>query len=391
MQRLFFLIIILFAVEGSCYAQFQALQKLPWYPTSSCNSSIATTTKPVASEVVTTNVLDELSAALRSNRYSEVADELYPRAIREGYQRNAALYNNARRALRQLMREDATDNSWKKMQQLYADRFTNIGKDAYQYINNLEGNTWSEEQLTNEYVYALTTNPNRVNECYDATLKLVKEAKGRVDMAIILQGMFAPLNRASVANSDITRQLSEPYGEIKNWLDASEQFMEREHSNDYIANYPQATLAQVRNECNRVIALNINTQRKEEQQKKEELDEEYAAARALFTKGQYTEAYNACNEALRRHPSPDLRALKSTILQTCGTKASNAQDRVAFYIAAYEAGRGGASQAVLNGILEAIRANLFMSGIAGTTHTTRRPMIIRQRIWTIEELKEKSN
>lgn len=391
MQRLFLFIIILLVVKGSCNAQFKALQNLPWYPASNGHTSVVVSSNPAASEIVTTNVLDELAAALRANRYSEVADDLYARALSEGYQRNAALYNNVRRAIRQLMRQDATDASWQKMQKLYSDRFNNIGKDTYQYINNLEGSTWSDEQLMNEYVFALTVNPNRVNECYDATLKLVKEAKGRVDLAIILQGMFAPLNRASVANADITRQLSEPYSEIKNWLDASEQFMEREHSNDYINNYQQATLAQVRNECNRVIAQNTNAQRKEEQQRKEELDQEYVAARALFTQGKYTEAYNACNEALRRHPSADLRALKSTILQTCGTKASNAQDRVAFYIAAYEAGRGGASQAVLSGILEAIRANLFMSGIAGTTHTTRKPMIIRQRIWTIEELKEKSN
>ena len=387
MQKFLFVITIILANYGfGCNAQFRALQNLPWYPKANGSRSVATA---APSQTSTSNVLDDLNAAFNAGRYSDVVYALYPQALKEGYQRNAALYNNTRRALRQLMREDGTDGSWRQMQSLYADRFRNVGRETYEYTNNLEANTWSDEQLQNEYVLALSNRPDAYNDSYVGTLRIVEQAQGRLDLAIILQGMFAPLNRASVAHPEISSNLSDPYQSILRWIDASESFMTREHNQEYITHYPQSTIESVRKECLRVINSNLANEKAKVQQQKEELDQEYVAARNLFNKGQYTEAYNACNEALRTHSNADLRALKSNILQTCGTKASNAADRVAFYIAAYDAGRGAVSAQVLSGILDAIRANLFMSGIAGTTHTTRRPMIIRQRIWTLEELKEK--
>lgn len=373
-------IIILLTMPGM--AQFRALQNLPWYPTSSSREITTATDMPRS-----TNVLDQIVESFNAGKYAEVAHTLYPRAIQEGYQRNATLYNNTRRALRQLMREDATDDSWQRMQQLYRDRFKNLGTEEYEYRNSLETATWSNEQLQNERIAALAAMPDRYQDAYQCAMQLSNQNDGRIDLAIVLQGMFAPLNRANAAHPEIASDLTEPYQHVLRQIDFASTYMEASHRKEYLAYYPQTTLEQVRNECLRVISNNQAAEQYEYQKLSREIASDYSEALSAYRNKNYSRAYQLCNQALAEHNTPELHILKSNILQTCGNSASSTADRVAFWCAAYETGRGYVSQTVLNQLLDALQTNLFMSGVAGTRHKTSSQIVITQQIWTLDQLK----
>lgn len=369
-----------------CMAQFRALQNLPWYPTSSSREITTTTTASRA-----TNVLDQIVESFNAGQYAEVVHTLYPRAIQEGYQRNATLYNNTRRALRQLMREDMTDDSWQRMQQLYRDRIKHLGTEAYEYRNSLESATWNDEQLQNERIAALAAMPDRYQDAYQCALQYSNQKDGHIDLAVVLQGMFAPLNRANAAHPEITSDLTDPYQHILRQIDFASTYMETSHRKEYLAFYPQTILEQVRNECLRVISTNQAADQYEYQQQQKEVASDYAEALSAYRKKNYSRAYQLCNEALRQHNTNELHILKSNILQSCGNSATSTADRVAFWCAAYEAGNGYVSSAVLAQLLDALQTDLFMSGVAGTRHKTSSQLIITQQIWTLDQLKSRTS
>jgi len=365
-----------------CMAQFRALQNMPWYPTSSSREIAPSMDSPHSS-----NVLDQIVESFNAGKYAEVVHTLYPRAIQEGYQRNANLYNNTRRALRQLMREDVTDDSWQRMQQLYRDRFKNIGRDPYEYRNNLETATWSDEQLQNERIIALASMSDRYQDAYQAAYQYSNQADGHVDLAVVLQGMFAPLNRAHAAHPEIAPDLTDPYQHVLRQMDLASTYMETSHRQDYLAYYPQTVLEQVRKECLRVISANQAAEEYEYRRGQEARASEYAEALAAYRKKNYSQAYQLCNEGLRSHNTTELHILKSNILQSCGNAATSTADRVAFWCAAYEAGKGYVNSAVLSQLIDALQTNLFMSGVAGTRHKTSSQLVITQQIWTLDQLK----
>lgn len=374
----------------ACSAQFRALQSLPWYPTSSESEALPSSAVSVSS--TSSSVLDQIVEAFNAGQYDVVALSLYPQAIREGYQRNAALYNNTRRALRQLMREDNTDDALRRMQSLYADRFRNIGSEDYDYCNSLESASWSDQQLQNERIAALAAQTDRYEDAFQAASRLVRQQKGQTDLALVLQGMFAPLNRAHAAHPEIASELTEPYQQVLRQLDESASFMEQQHRQDFLDHYPSSLLEQVRNECRRVISLNQTVAQHQAKKRRHDLSSDYAEALALYRQKNYARAYTVCNEALRKqNNSAELHILKSNILQTCGNAASSTADRVAFWCASYEAGRGYVGAATLSHLVEALRTNLFMSGVAGKLHKTSSLLIINQQVWTIDQLKEHSN
>lgn len=385
MRRIIISVII--ALLGMpCMAQFRALQNLPWYPTSSSREISTTTTTTRA-----TNVLDQIVESFNAGQYAEVVHTLYPRAIQEGYQRNATLYNNTRRALRQLMREDMTDDSWQRMQQLYRDRIKHLGTEAYEYRNSLESATWNDEQLQNERIAALAAMPDRYQDAYQCALQYSNQKDGHIDLAVVLQGMFAPLNRANAAHPEITSDLTDPYQHILRQIDFASTYMETSHRKEYLAFYPQTILEQVRNECLRVISTNQAADQYEYQQQQKEVASDYAEALSAYRKKNYSRAYQLCNEALRQHNTNELHILKSNILQSCGNSATSTADRVAFWCAAYEAGNGYVSSAVLAQLLDALQTDLFMSGVAGTRHKTSSQLIITQQIWTLDQLKSRTS
>ena len=372
-----------------CQAQFRALQTLPWYPTSQTRETAAA---PAAEDKVTSTgstALESLNRAYNNNQYSDVVNIYYPQAIAEGYQRNSALYNTTRRALRHLMSTDATDATWQQMQQLYHDRFVNVGRDQYDFRNTLETMAWCDEQLQNERTQMLAAQNDRYRECYETALRQTRNADGQVDLAVVLQGMFAPLNRAHVAHPEIGTELTEPYQEVLRWLDASEEWMERYQKADYSTYYPQTTLDAVRIECMRVIGNNQQAAEQQARQEQVEIGQDYTEAVSFYRQKQYTRAYNACLIGIRKNDAPEWHVLKSNILQSAGNDAKTAADKVAFWCASYEAGRGYVSAEVLQNLIDALNANLFMSGVAGKLHRTSSVMIITQQVWTVSQLKEK--
>lgn len=367
-------------------AQFRALQNLPWYPTSSSREISTPSEAPHAS-----NVLDQIVESFNAGQYAQVVHTLYPRAIQEGYQRNASLYNNTRRALRQLMREDMTDDSWQRMQSLYRDRIKNLGTEEYEYRNSLESATWNNEQLQNERIAALASMPDRYQDAYQFALQYSNQQNGHIDLAVVLLGMFAPLNRANAAHPEIASDLTDPYQHILRQIDFASNYMETSHRKEYLAYYSQTTLEQVRKECLRVISTNQAAEQYEYRQEQQERAADYAEALSAYRKKNYSRAYQLCNEALRQHNSSELHILKSNILQSCGNAATSTADRVAFWCAAYEAGNGYVSSAVLNQLLDALQTNLFMSGVAGQRHKTSSQLTITQQIWTLDQLKSRTS
>lgn len=389
MQRILLTLFIVSVTCGVGDAQFRALRSLPWYPKGELTAS------QIPTGTATGNVLEDLNSAYTSGNYRDVVFKYYPQAIKEGYQRNGSLYNNTRRALRQLMHEDPSATNWKQMQTVYRDRMKYIGTEDYDYRNNLETTSWSEEQMQNEYIAALASIDNRYQDCYRESLRRVEKVSGRIDLAVVLQGMFAPLNRAHAANPDLGKSLNERYQEILNYIERSEDYMEREHHEDYMTYYPSTIIDQVRGECLRVIHYNNATAQataqREAHEHQEAANAAYAEALNYYRQKNYTSAYNACNEGFNKYGTPEFRILKSTILQNCANEATSSADRVAFLCAAYTAGQGYVSRQTQSHIIRGLQANLFMSGIAGKTHRTSKGLVITQQVWTLDELKQKTN
>ena len=385
MQRILLSLFITFFSINVCQAQFRALRDLSWYPKSGQNKSYNTASTTSA------NVLEDLNNAFNAGNYRDVVFTYYPQAIQGGYQRNNLLYNNTRRALRQLMRDDPSLANWRQMQALYHERIKNLGSEDYDYRNNLETTSWCEEQLLNERLAALASMNDRYQDCYKVALERVQKASGKIDLAVILQGMFAPLNRAHVANSDLGSSLNDRYQEILNYIDQSERFMEQEHRQEYLTYYPSTIIDQVRSECLRVININKAKNLAAAHEEQEKAAEAYRQAFEYYRQKDYVNAFNSAGEGWRKYQTPEFRILRSNILQNCANEATSSADRVAYLCAAYEAGHGYVSRQTINHILDGLRANLFMSGVAGKTHRTSRNLIINQRIWTVDELKEKSS
>jgi len=385
MQRILLSLFITLFSLTICQAQFRALRNQPWYPKSEQSNSYTSQNGSSSS------VLEDLNNAFNAGNYADVVFKFYPQAIKNGYQRNSALYNNTRRALRQLMHENPSNANWKEMQALYKERIKNLGSEEYDYRNNLETTSWSEQQMLNERLAALASINERYQDCYRLSLERVQKASGRIDLAVILQGMFAPLNRAHAADESLGVTLNERYQEILNYIDQSERFMEEEHREDYLTYYPNTIIDQVRTECLRVIGMKKAMDMAEARAHQEATAAAYSEALNFYHQKDYTSAYNACNDGWRKYQSAEFRVLKSTILQNCANASTSAADRVAFLCAAYEAGAGYVSYQTRNSILSGLQANLFMSGLAGKVHRTTKNLIINQRVWTIEELNEKSS
>ena len=385
MQRILLSLFITLLSISVCQAQFRALRDLSWYPKSEQFASAG------SREANSSNVLEDLNKAFNAGNYSDVVFTYYPEAIKAGYHRNSSLYNNTRRALRQLMRDDPSLANWKQMQALYNERIKNLGEEEYDYRNNLETTSWSQEQLLNERLAALASMSSRYQDSYKVALERAQKVSGRIDLAVILQGMFAPLNRAHVANQELGTSLTERYQTILTLIDQSERFMEQEHRQDYLTYYPNTVIDQVRSECMRVIRINQEIDKTAAHEAQTRALAAYEQARTFYKQKDYNNAYNAAVEGWRKYQLPEFRVLRSNILQSCAFEATSSADRVAFLCAAFEAGQGFVSRQTLNQILDGLRANLFMSGVAGKTHRTSKNLIISQRIWTLDDLKEKSS
>ena len=107
MQRILLSLFITFFSINVCQAQFRALRDLSWYPKSGPNKSYN------SASATSANVLEDLNNAFNAGNYRDVVFTYYPQAIQGGYQRNNLLYNNTRRALRQLMRDDPSLANWR--------------------------------------------------------------------------------------------------------------------------------------------------------------------------------------------------------------------------------------------------------------------------------------
>ena len=395
-ERCFIRVVVLVGLlmvgwEVDVLAQFHEMEGLPWVPARPEMNRDADERGVV--------VLDELSAALKNGEYRQVVDRLYPLAISSGYQRNTNLYNQTRRALRQLLQEPNGASYWNKMERLYQDRFANIGKEDYRYRNTLETASWSEEQLNNEQLLMLSKVEGGMERCFDRAHQILSQAQGKIDPVIVVQGMFVPLNREHAAHPE------RGYSEILRWLDVADKFMLQEHREEYQTYYNTQALAMVREESDRQMnadasiaafeARRVELQ-DEMRQQADWLDTEqraqrlYAEAVENYQKNDYAKAYQKVNEALAAENNmKEAHVLKSSILQRASNASNRMSDKVAFWCAAYEAGQGYVDRKTQRHILSALKSHLFMTGLAGHVHSTRTPFSIRQRIWTVEELKEK--
>ena len=383
---------------GDVHAQFHEMEGLPWVPARPDKKNGDVGDRGVI-------VLDELSTALQNGEYRQVVDRLYPLAISSGYQRNTNLYNQTRRALRQLLQEPGGAGYWNKMERLYHDRFANIGKEDYRFRNTLETASWCEEQLNNEQLLMLSKVDGGMERCFDRAHQILSQAQGKVDPVIVLQGMFVPLNREHAAHPERGKEYANRYSEILRWLDVAEKFMMQEHREEFQTYYNAQALAMVREESDRQMnadasiaafeARRIELQ-DEMRQQADWLDNEqraqrlYAEAREFYQKSEYSKAYQKVNEALAAESNmKEAHVLKSSILQRASNASNKMADKVAFWCAAYEAGQGYVDRKTQRHILSALKSHLFMTGLAGQVHSTRTPFSIRQRIWTVEELKAK--
>ena len=383
---------------GDVHAQFHEMEGLPWVPARPDKKNGDVGDRGVI-------VLDELSTALQNGEYRQVVDRLYPLAISSGYQRNTNLYNQTRRALRQLLQEPGGAGYWNKMERLYHDRFANIGKEDYRFRNTLETASWCEEQLNNEQLLMLSKVDGGMERCFDRAHQILSQAQGKVDPVIVLQGMFVPLNREHAAHPERGKEYANRYSEILRWLDVAEKFMMQEHREEFQTYYNAQALAMVREESDRQMnadasiaafeARRIELQ-DEMRQQADWLDNEqraqrlYAEAREFYQKSEYSKAYQKVNEALAAESNmKEAHVLKSSILQRASNASNKMADKVAFWCAAYEAGQGYVDRKTQRHILSALKSHLFMTGLAGQVHSTRTPFSIRQRRWTVEELKAK--
>ena len=389
--------LLMVGLGGDVVAQFHEMEGLPWVPARPEMNRDADERGVV--------VLDELSAALKNGEYRQVVDRLYPLAISSGYQRNTNLYNQTRRALRKLLQEPDGIVYWNKMERLYQDRFANIGKEDYHYRNTMETASWSEEQLNNEQLLMLSKVEGGMERCFDRAHQILSQAQGKIDPVIVVQGMFVPLNREHASHPERGKEYANRYNEIMRWLDVAEQFMLQEHREEYQTYYSTQALAMVREESDRQMnadasiaafeARRVELQ-DEMRQQADWLDTEqraqrlYAEAVENYQKSDYAKAYQKVNEALAAENNmKEAHVLKSSILQRASNASNRMSDKVAFWCAAYEAGQGYVDRKTQRHILSALKSHLFMTGLAGHVHSTRTPFSIRQRIWTVEELKEK--
>ena len=378
-------------------AQFHEMESLPWVP--------ARPEGKTMNEGGGGAVLDELAAALQQGDYKLVVDKYYPLAISGGFQRNVNLYNQTRRALRQILQTDEGAAYWSKMEKLYHERYSNIGKEAYRYRNTLETAAWCDEQLDNEQLLMLSKREGGMEACFDRAHQILSRRQGKADPVIVLQGMFVPLNREHAAHPERGKNYVNRYSDIVRWLDVTESFLRQEHDADYQTNYNQQSMAMVRDESERQMnadasiaefeARRIELQEQMRQQA-DMLDAEtraqrlYAEAVGCYQKSDYGEAYQRVNEVLAANGKmKEAHVLKSSILQRASNASSRMSDKVAFWCAAYEAGQGFVDRKTQRHILSALKSHLFMTGLAGHVHSTRTPFSIRQRIWTVEELKAK--
>ena len=378
-------------------AQFHEMESLPWVP---ARPEGKTTSNGGGGAV-----LDELAAALQQEEYKQVVDKYYPLAISGGFQRNTNLYNQTRRALRQILQTDEGAAYWNKMEKLYHERYANIGKDEYRYRNTLETAAWCDEQLDNEQLLMLSKREGGMEACFDRAHQILSRRQGKADPVIVLQGMFVPLNREHAAHPERGKSYVNRYSDIVRWLDVTETFLKQEHDADYQTYYNQQTLAMVRDESERQVnadasiaafeAHRIELQDQMRQQA-DLLDAEtrsqrlYAEAVGYYQKNDYGEAYQRVNEALAANDKmKEAHILKSNILQRAANASNKMADKVAFWCAAYEAGQGYVDRKTQRHIISALKSHLFMTGLAGQVHSTRNPFSIRQRIWTVEELREK--
>lgn len=374
-------------------AQFRDMELLPWCPP-----------RPNAQSVQDEgDVLEKVNEALLSENYREVVDKLYSQAIGQGYQRNVNLYNQTRRALRQLLQSEGGEAYWPSMQRLYHDRYANIGQDTYEYRNTLETRAWCDVQLNNERLLMLSAIPGSEMTCFEQTQEMLLRVQGNADPIWVVQGMFVPLNRAHFQHPENGKEYLAKYSEVLKWVEATESFMQMEHPEAYQAYYSTHTLAMVREESQRQLSADaaiadLETRRQQRQEEMrahfDSINQDikaqrlYAEALDYYKKRQYAEAYAKVNESLATDDIKEAHALKSNILQSAANASAEMSDKVAFWCAAYEAGKGYVDKRILNQMLSALRTNLFMSGLAGKIHSTRGPIKIRQRIWTLEQLKK---
>ena len=378
-------------------AQFREMESLPWVPKRPDGSS--------ATAAESQNALEQLTAAVQNGDYRQAVERYYPMALAQGYQRNAGLYNQTRRALRQLLQSADGAAYWERMQRLYSDRYTNVGRDEYHYRNTLETAAWCDEQLHNEELLWRSSAHQPMEACFDRAHQLLSQAQGKADPVVVLQAMFVPLNREHAAHPERGKAYAQRYSDVVRWLEVTEQYMQNEHPDDYQTYYKPQTLALVREESERQMTADASVA--EFEARRAELQQQlrahadslnldtrvqmlYADALDSYRHHQWAEAYQKVNEALAVEPDMrEARLLKSNILQNAANASSAMADKVAFWCAAYEAGQGYAERRTQRHILAALKNHLFMTGKAGQVHSTRSPFSIRQRIWTVEELRNK--
>lgn len=382
-----FCLILTIVMFGSCCkAQFRALQQLPWYPKLENVKS---------SSSGDGSVLDLLEETLQKGNYNLVIQQFYPEAVRQGYQRNARLYDNVRRALRgQLKVGNEGPEWWSKMQQLYDERRQQLGETDYNFRYSLETNSWSDEQLFNERIAWMSSVSEMHETCYKEVLAYVVAREGRVDPVVVVQGMFAPQNRHDAAEK-VQRPDQNRYAEIQDWLDIAETYMQLEHQEAFDSQYPKNTLMAVHDECNRVVEATMaredlaEMQRLQEesirrnlaQQSQQQAGMAYQLAREAYQQRQYATAWNHASQA--DASIPEVRMLKASILQAVGTQATQTNQRLAFWCAAYETGGSYMDSKQRQQLLSSIKTTLFMSpDLAGKRVTTSSPFSISQRIWT---------
>jgi hypothetical protein len=378
-------------------AQFHEMESLPWVPQRPEEQ------KQVNNE--SDQVLEDLAKAMDEGQYKQVVDWYYPLAISNGFQRNANLYNQTRRALRHILQTPEWALYWTKMQNLYHDRYANIGRDEYHYRNTLETTTWCDEQLNNEQILMMMNVDERMEVCFERAHEILSRSGGKADPVIVLQGMFVPLNRVHAAHPERGKEFVYKYNDVLRWLEVTEKYMKQEHAEDYETYYNAQTIALVREESQLQVNADANVAAFEsrrvdlQEQIRAQVEEQnsevraqriYAEAIVSYQKKNYAEAYQKVNEVLAIESNmKEAHVLKSNILQNSANASNRMADKVAFWCAAYEAGQGYVDRKVQRHILSALKSHLFMTGLAGQIHSTRSPFSIRQRIWTVEELRDK--
>ena len=388
-HRVMVLVSLLMAgAVGCARAQFRDMTGLPWCPP-----------RPTASAASDVDVLGRIDAAIQAGEWQQVVEQLYPQAIQQGYQRNERLYDQTRTALRQLLQQEGGERWNSQMQHLYAARYEQLGRTPYQYVNCLDTRAWCDEQLQNEQVLCLAQHPDQLATCLDLVRSLVQKSGGRCDLALVTLGMYAPLNREHARHPERTAEYQPRYAEILACLQQTEAFMTTQHPTEYQERYRPQQVALLRDDCLRLEHAGSGASLAAADASEYHAEEEVAVrARRLYEEAvaanrshQYAEAYQKVGQVLQLMDLAEAHHLKCTILQNAANAATEMDDKVAFWCAAYEAGQGYADRRTLSQLLSALRSHLFMSGLAGRYHTTSRPIHLRQHVWTMEQLKKMGN